>query len=353
MLKEQQEPSPLEQIFSELGYAMFRYTHPRSFQPLGFLPHWTRPLIAVPTNRITTDALIELFPGLDGFIDSHPPSGSGIVNSEIWTQTNGNLPENRFRAWWINHTGSYLLVIKKLDKTESDLLVKQLIQTKNQFVSIVSHDLRSPFMSIISALDFLFEDPSFVKHLNQEHSEFLRYIREESKHLLDYLEKLLDLTRLDTGKLQPQIQSINLIDIWKLSRARYESRIAEKNIEVEDSVPVDFMMNADPTLFSQVVNNLLGNAIKFTPRGGTIRFLVNNGSVPATISLIDSGIGIPLVKQNTLFQEYETYYSHGTEGEKGTGLGLSICKKILDLHGYTITCHSEEEKGTEMRISLG
>ena len=111
-------------------------------------------------------------------------------------------------------------------------------------------------------------------------------------------------------------------------------------------------IKADPTLFSQVINNLVGNAIKFTPRGGTLSFRAIEGPSGLTLTVADTGVGIPPDKQDKLFLEYEKHFTYGTEGEKGTGIGLSIVKKIVEVHGGTIRCESQPGEGTQMIITL-
>ncbi len=367
-------PVKMARILGHLGYAVLDFKGNAHFSPTISWPEWTSHFFPAPQQRFSQEDLIRMFPYLEVFIDQRETAVMKPVASEIWTQQNAQQSEWHFRAWWIPSMDSWSLVIRKLEEEESqsgliqkarmvhlekeevqksERLARELVQTRNQFVSIVSHDLRSPFISIISALDYLFEDPSFTGSIGDEHSEFLGYIHEESKRLLDYLEKLLNWTRLDTGKLVPVIRRVSLAEILKLTMTQFEARLKEKEIRFEHNITDDFQLDADPTLFSQVINNLLGNAIKFTPRGGRIRFLAGTEGGIQVLRLTDNGVGIPKEKQEVLFLEYEKYYTFGTEGEKGTGLGLSICKKILDAHGYSIRVISEEGEGTEMRIILG
>jgi len=365
-------PAEMAFLLSELGFAVLENQGNGQYRLTGAWPAWAVQFFGEGTFRFSTDDLIRIFPYLEVFLDMREGAVIRPLASDIWTQQSANT-ELHLKAWWIRSKQSWYLILKKLDDTESqtDLiqrarmmnldkeeilrseeLARQLVQTKNQFVSIVSHDLRSPFISIISALDYLFEDPAFTAHLGDEHAEFLQYIHDESKRLLDYLEKLLNWTRLDTGRLTPIIQTVNLMDIWRLTMTQFEARLREKEIRLEHNIPAEYPFEADPTLFSQVINNLLGNAVKFTPRGGNIRLLADELNGKIVLRLIDSGVGIPKEKLEVLFREYEKYYTYGTDGEKGTGLGLSICKKILDAHGYGIEVISSPGEGTEMRINL-
>lgn len=344
---------------------------------IGEAPYWFTDFFSKTHAGINREDITSAFPFLDSFFDDENFEGYSDFYSGIWSENKRDI-EYHFRAQTKSNIDSKFLIIKKLhpeyevnkeliqharnqvlayeELKKSASLALELNKIKEQFISIISHDLRSPFISIISALDFLFEDPAFTEPIEEEHREFLDYIHEDSKRVLDYLEKLLDWTRLDTGKLQPVIQRVDFQKLVKLSYAQFEQRLKEKEITLELDIENDFNFKADPTLFSQVINNLIGNAIKFTPRKGRIiikALIIKTGDVTGKeIRIKDSGIGIPPDKLNSLFKEYEKHYTYGTEGEKGSGFGLSITKKILDVHNFSISCISELEKGSEFIIVL-
>ncbi|MEA1876273.1 MAG: HAMP domain-containing sensor histidine kinase [Bacteroidota bacterium] len=344
---------------------------------IGEVPYWLTDFFSKKPAGIIREDITTAFPFLDSFFDDENFEGDSDFYSGIWSENKSNI-EYHFRAQTKNIPGSKFLIIKKLhpeyevnkeliqharnqvlayeELKKSASLAVELNKIKEQFISIISHDLRSPFISIISALDFLFEDPAFTEPIEEEHREFLDYIHEDSKRVLDYLEKLLDWTRLDTGKLQPEIQKVDFQKLAKLSYAQFEQRLREKDITLELDIENDFNFMADPTLFSQVINNLIGNAIKFTPRKGRIIIkalkIKTGDETGKEIRIKDSGIGIPPDKLSSLFKEYEKHYTYGTEGEKGSGFGLSITKKILDVHNFSISCISELEKGSEFIIVL-
>jgi len=343
------------------------------WERIGTAPQWYSEFFKNSPLILNDDRVSSSFPFLEEFIKEENINGKSSLYSGIWAENKQSL-EYHFRAQIINQSSNRFLIIRKLhpefevqqtvlqhardqylayeELKKSAQLAVELNRTKEQFISIISHDLRSPFISIISALDFLFEDPNFANNIQDEHKEFLDYIHEDSKRLLDYLEKLLDWTRLDTGKLQPAIQRVNLAELFKLSFSQFEQRVNDKDIELISKIPEGFEFDADTTLFSQVINNIIGNSIKFTPRGGKISLIANEEGGRKTIRIKDTGVGIPPAKMNSLFKEYEKHYTYGTEGEKGSGLGLSITKKILDVHNYKIRCESEPEKGTEFIIIL-
>lgn len=350
---------------------------PGEWEMIGETPYWFAEFFTISRSDICRYDLTTAFPFLESFFDDENFEGNHDYYSGIWSENKNDI-EYHFRAHTKNNLDVRFLIIKKLhpeyevnkeliqhardqglayeELKKSASLALELNKIKEQFISIISHDLRSPFISIISALDFLFEDPNFTEPIEEEHREFLDYIHEDSKRVLDYLEKLLDWTRLDTGKLQPVVQKVDFQKLVKLSHAQFEQRLKEKEITLEIDIENGFHFEADPTLFSQVINNLIGNAIKFTPRKGFI--VVRASSIKTEditvkeIRIKDSGIGIPPDKLSSLFKEYEKHYTYGTEGEKGSGFGLSITKKILDVHDFSISCISELEKGSEFIIVL-
>lgn len=366
------ESGDLKEIPGWLDMLVMKYRGSSEWELLGTPPAWYQEFFEDTRIIIRNARLIARFPYLESFLNDHQSFASDRY-TDVWTSTINEL-DYHFRAQLIQPDSNRYLIIRKLhpeldirqnviqharsqslayeELKKSARLAIELNQTREQFISIISHDLRSPFISIISALDYLFEDESFTSHLQTEHREFLDYIHDDSKRLLDYLEKLLDWTRLDSGKLQPAMQEVCFADLFRLSKAQFESRLVDKNIELKADIPADFTFQADPTLFSQVINNLLGNAIKFTPRGGNIMVKAIQDEEMKEIRIRDTGVGIPPEKMKTLFKEYEKYYTYGTDGEKGTGLGLSITKKILDVHQFSIRCESEIEKGTEFIIVL-
>ena len=372
-LKEsQQDADDARDILGLLETLVLKKRTETEWELVGTPPTWFSVFFPKSKILVINQALIRTFPFLEPYL-ADLQSFEAERYTEVWTSTEGEL-DYHFRAQLLGHENAKYLVIKKLhpeldirqnviqharsqtlayeELKKSASLAIELNQTKEQFISIISHDLRSPFISIISALDYLFEDEEFAERIKPDHREFLDYIHDDSKRLLDYLEKLLDWTRLNTGKLEPVIQEVKLVELFKLTKAQFETRLQDKEIKLVVNIPEDFVFQADKTLFSQVINNLIGNAIKFTPRGGTITFSASNLGGRREIRIQDTGVGIPAEKIDTLFKEYEKYYTYGTDGEKGTGLGLSITKKILDVHQYKIRCESEIEKGTEFIIVL-
>lgn len=272
----------------------------------------------------------------------------------VWIRTRINLVRGPGRS--INKIFGLVSDISLRKKAEQELnkstedLVK-LNETKDKFISIISHDLRTPFSSILGFTDLLLGDDSLNEN---EIRQYVRYIQESSKSMLGLVNSLLDWTRLQTGriKFEPEkrkIQEIITDSINALSGTAFQKHIS-LNSEIDDQISVFI----DRALISQVFNNLISNAIKFTRQDGAITI----SSQPSDrirfheFIVADNGVGISEENIENLFRIDTKYTSEGTAGERGTGLGLSLVKEIVEKHGGTIWVKSEVNKGSEFHFTL-
>lgn len=226
--------------------------------------------------------------------------------------------------------------------------LKHLVKLKNQFVSIISHDLRSPFTSIIGFAQLLLNDAN----LHDKNREFVQRIFNVAIRQLDYIEKLLNMTHLESGKFQLRIKNLNLKKLVDESLLIFDSKIQQKNISIKVDIQDKINIKADETLFSQVLNNLISNAIKYTHPQGAIFIIAEKKDKHITVLIKDTGVGISPDDITKVFDEFNHHYSIGTKGEQGAGLGLSICKKILDAHNFNIILNSTVNVGTEFKIII-
>ena len=238
---------------------------------------------------------------------------------------------------------------EELNKSTESLI--KLNETRNKFISIISHDLRTPFTSILGFTDLLINDDELTE---DEKKQYVGFIQESSQSMLALVNSLLDWTRLQTGriKFEPQklsARSIVINSINSLSGAAFQ-----KNIKLESKVEKNVTIYADSNLVSQVFNNLISNAIKFTKPGGEI--VISAGQSKLThfyeFSVKDNGVGIKLGNMQDLFRIDTKYSSEGTAGEKGTGLGLSLVNEIIEKHGGNIWVESEYGKGSDFKFLL-
>ena len=238
---------------------------------------------------------------------------------------------------------------EELKKSAKDL--KELNDAKDRFISIVSHDLRTPFTSILGFTDFLLTE----KDLEEEkRDEYISFIRESAKSMLNMVNSLLDWTRLQTGRIKFEPDRINskvIIDkvIQVLSGAALQ-----KNISIVSELDKDFFIHADESLLFQVFNNLISNAIKFTKQNGTIKIIAKADveKRQAQFSVKDDGVGIMPEDRQKLFKVDSKFTTPGTAGERGSGLGLSLVNEIVQKHGGQIWVESEYGHGSEFIFTI-
>lgn len=238
---------------------------------------------------------------------------------------------------------------EELNKSTENLI--KLNDTKDKFISIISHDLRTPFSSILGFTDLLLEDES----LNQsERRQYIKYIQESSKSMLGLVNSLLDWTRLQTGRIKFEPEKTKIQEVISDSVNALSGAAFQKDIKIYSEIDHGVSVFIDKNLISQVFNNLLSNAIKFTNNGGKIR--ISSRSTDKIrfheFFIADNGVGIAEENIHNLFRVDTKYTSEGTSGEKGSGLGLSLVKEIIEKHGGTIWVKSTLNKGSEFHFTL-
>ena len=241
-------------------------------------------------------------------------------------------------------------------KAEEDLIkttenLVKLNETKDKFISIVSHDLRTPFSSILGFTDLLLTDEELT---DDEKNQYIKYIRDSSKSMLSLVNSLLDWTRLQTGRISVDLERVDANFIIEKSINALSGAAFQKNIELTSLVGNDVFVFIDKELIGQVFNNLISNAIKFTRDGGSIILTVNPSEKPRFVefSIKDNGVGIKEENLKYLFKVESKFTSEGTSGEKGSGLGLSLVKEIIEKHGGKIWVETEYGKGSDFRFTL-
>jgi len=242
------------------------------------------------------------------------------------------------------------LTYEKLEKAEKEL--KRLLKFKDQFVSIVSHDLRSPMASVLGIAEMFLEDEELLEKFDDFHQEMLIAIRDQITRVLDYNTKLYHWSNLELGNFKISKKKVELRTLTDEVKSVFIKGIEEKNIKYIEDIPDDLLISVDATLFSQALNNLVGNALKFTPENGHIRIYTRSINNDIQIIVEDSGVGIPQDKIDSMFMGFNRDSTHGTKGEKGSGLGLGIVKQIIDTHGFSIKIESEVNKGTKFIINI-
>ncbi|HEX2866623.1 MAG TPA: PAS domain-containing sensor histidine kinase [Ignavibacteriales bacterium] len=264
------------------------------------------------------------------------------------------VPITDFRGKYIGIVGisrDVTEVIKAEDKIKkySEELAKSN-SSKDKFFSIIAHDLKSPFTSLLGIADFL---SSHIDELAVEEIKILsESICKSANGVFRLLENLLQWARLQTGRLKFQPENLVLNDIIRSVGELYQDQIIKKEITLENRIPEELSVFADKNMTAAVVRNLISNAVKFTKPGGRISLLSVLQNDMVHVSVCDEGIGIPEDVKEKLFRIDECVSTEGTANEKGTGLGLVLSKEFVEKNGGTIGVESIPGQGSEFTFSL-
>ena len=226
-------------------------------------------------------------------------------------------------------------------------------RAKSEFLSNMTHELRTPLNAILGFGELLAAAPE--GSVSAEHRQFAQHIVTSGRGLLALICDLLDLARVEAGRLELQRGPVNVAlalgDAAKLAqRSASEQGVA---LVVETGAPLP-PLDADESRLKQILHNLLSNAVKFTPRGGSIRLGASAGALAnvVEISVADTGIGIAPTDQQRIFGRFEQLDPSATRSYPGMGLGLSLTKKLVELHGGALFVKSEVGKGSTFTFTL-
>jgi len=224
-------------------------------------------------------------------------------------------------------------------------------QLKSDFLANMSHELRTPLNSIIGFSDMLLTED--VGALSPTQRDFLETVARNGRHLLQLISELLDLSKIEAGRLRLTLEALDLRDLLREAadnvRAQTEQRRHRLDIDVPDE---PLQVTADHVRVRQVLLNLLSNAIKFTPDGGHLRIVGRADNGGARIEVIDTGIGIAPADQPKLFREFVQLDASASRQYEGTGLGLAVCKRLVELHGGRIGVESDPGRGSTFWFTL-
>ncbi|MBI4346043.1 MAG: CHASE2 domain-containing protein [Elusimicrobia bacterium] len=239
-------------------------------------------------------------------------------------------------------------------RTEAERLrLEVLDRVKDEFVSTVSHDLRGPVNSMIMVTEMMLE--GVYGPLTDKQAKYLTLIKESGRRLVGFVSNILDTAKMRAGKLEFHKSPVLLQEVVGSVIDLYETTAQARGLTLERSVPHDLPpVLADREKLEQVVNNLLGNAMKFTP-SGKITLAAEREGAFARVSVTDTGAGIAPANLGKLFQKFQQLdvARQKEAGIVGTGLGLAICKAVVDAHGGRIWAESPGEgKGTSFRLTL-
>jgi signal transduction histidine kinase len=221
---------------------------------------------------------------------------------------------------------------------------------KDLFISILAHDLRSPFTALIGISDLLIENIGVYDI--DETKVLLNHLKDASQETFALLEDLLSWTRSQSGNMPFTPQILDLSDICKNILESLKITAEAKSIAIQISIIDNISVFADNNMLKTVLRNLVVNAIKFTNKGGTVVINAEENPENVTISVSDNGIGISPDRLTKLFNISQRLTTKGTEKECGTGLGLILCKEFVEKHGGKIWVESELGSGSDFKFTL-
>lgn len=223
-------------------------------------------------------------------------------------------------------------------------------QLKSEFIALVSHELRTPLTAIRWAvqnlLDGIPETPS------PKTQSYLRGILENSTHLNRMIENLLDVSKIESGKLEILPVSLRLKEIIARVVQSVMSQVSKKNLQIRIDAPEELSVKADRDALEEILSNLIENAIKFSPAGKTVAITARAKDGAAAIAVRDEGVGIPRERQKTIFEKFEQVTQEKKSREKGLGLGLYIVKKLVEAQGGTIAVESQIDAGSTFTFTV-
>ncbi len=231
---------------------------------------------------------------------------------------------------------------------QSEHQLKDLNATKDKFFSIIAHDLKNPFSVLIGFSDILIDSEG----LPDEEKEMVRDMNTASKHAYDLLQNLLKWSRSQVGHLQCQPEMIDIYHIVKNSMVLLGNNAKDKQIQLLSQIEENTLAYADMEMITTVIRNLINNAIKYTPEGGTITASAADKDGVWEISISDTGVGISPQDVQKLFRIDVKHSTPGTAAEQGTGLGLNLCKEFVEKNSGIIQVESEEGKGSRFYFTV-
>jgi signal transduction histidine kinase len=232
---------------------------------------------------------------------------------------------------------------------QNDQLV-EADRLKDEFVALISHDLRTPLTSIIGYVELTLEDDG--PPLDDERRSYLQVVSRSSERLLRLVDDLLFVARLQAGRLVLERSELDLCVIAEQAAEEARPRAEGKQITLEFSGGSPVTLHADKGRLFQLLDNLISNAIKFTPEGGKILVRATGGDTGAVLEVSDTGIGLGPGEANLVFDRFFRSSRVVAQQVPGTGLGLFIARAIVEAHDGTIAVSSREDGGTTFRVEL-
>lgn len=243
------------------------------------------------------------------------------------------------------------LATKSAELEQKNQALEQATKAKSEFLAKMSHELRTPLNAIIGFTELILTGAAGA--LTPRQQEYLNDIHESSHHLLALINDILDLAKIESGKIELKMEEVDLYSPLQDALLLFTPEATKKELSLENLVPPgEFIVMADAYRIQQVFNNLLSNAVKFTPVGGRVTITARRKENLVEVTVADTGIGIKAEDIPKIFEEFKQVDGSVARRYGGTGLGLAIAKKIVEMHGGTIWVESTPGKGSAFTFTL-
>lgn len=226
--------------------------------------------------------------------------------------------------------------------------LKDANRDKSEFLSIAAHDLKNPLAGIQIALDncrAMIRRGDPVRAL-----ELIETIGAETRRMTSIVTKLLDLNKIESEGIRLTPAELDMAAVVRAAAGAYRERCMAKRVALEVHAPAAVLAHSDEFAVSQILDNLISNAVKFSPPGGVVSVALHTQSATCSVVIADQGCGIPEQEQHLLFRKYAKLSPRPTGGEKSSGLGLSIVKKLGDALGARLSVASAQGEGTAITV---
>ena len=281
------------------------------------------------------------------------------IDSWLWVESHGMVAEHDAKGRPLRLMGT-VADISERKRVEAEVerareLAEQASRAKSEFLANMSHEVRTPLNALMGLTRLLMDSP-----LNDEQKQWLELMDSSAHALLAMLNDVLDLSRIEAGKMSIENVAFDLHEVLREVGALYAQQAQAKPLSfaLELAPGLPQQMQGDPGRLRQVMGNLLSNALKFTPRGGSIRVsaqsLAASGGAPRLLRLRvqDSGVGIAPKQQATIFDAFTQADASTARRFGGSGLGLAICSRLVKLMGGSIELHSELGQGSTFTVTV-
>ncbi|GAK58475.1 sensory transduction histidine kinase [Candidatus Vecturithrix granuli] len=351
----------------DLFYRLDRAGHlllvsPSITQFLGYAPeeaiglHLANEILVYPEQWKDFQLLMEADGHLENFeILLKRKDGSfewGNANAKWYTDHEGQIAgfEGIIRDISIRKQAEIELLVAHDELQKTNVQLQELNASKDKFFSIISHDLRSQFATLLGFTEII---ENRIETYNPKRlKELIKKLKNSAEQLYELFENLLTWSRVQRGAMHHDPKKIHLFVLAEANLKMMQPKAELKQIDLRNNVAKDIQAYADSGMLNTVIRNLLSNALKFTDSGGIITIAAISQEQQIEMSIADTGHGIDEKAKDLLFRMDKTYTTTGTAGEHGTGLGLILCQDLVEKNGGRIWVESEPGKGTTFFFSM-